>query len=279
METIIKRGKTADYTIISNEALRDNRLSWKAKGLLSYIMSLPQEWKLNVKDLTTRSTDGRTATAAALNELIDAGYATREQVKEGGRFAGVIYTVTDTPQAGFLHTENLHTENLQSENLQSENLQLQINNKQINKKQRNIESTPTPENAIENDFEVVDVEEIPDLMTAAEPTPPSSAAPPRPKSASTKTLFRNSGAADRTKFFKAFDGEEYAAIDMEYYYNVVSDWSDSSNTMRTERGWFATVRTFIRGDKEKGKLHKKINAAAAAATEIDWNYAQKYLNM
>lgn len=144
-------------------------------------------------------------------------------------------------------------------------------------------STPAPENAIENAIEngveAVDVEEIPDLMTAAEPTPPSSAAPPRPKSASAKTLFRNSGAADRDKFFKTFGGEEYAAIDMEYYYNAVADWSDSSNTMRTECGWYATVRTFIRGDKEKGKLHKKINAAAAAATEIDWSYATKYLNM
>ena len=225
--------------------------------------------------MTTRSTDGRTATAAALKELIDAGYATREQIKVGGRFAGVVYTVTDAPQSGFLHTENL-----QSENLQSENLQLQINKEQINKEQRNIESTHTPKTEIENGVEVVDAEEIPtDLMTAAEPTPPNCAAPPRPKSASAKTLFRNSGAADREKFFKTFDGEEYAAIDMEYYYNAVADWSDSSNTMRTERGWFATVRTFIRGDKDKGKLHKKINAAAAAATEIDWNYATKYLNM
>ena len=41
---------------------------------------------------------------------------------------------------------------------------------------------------------------------------------------------------------------------IEKAYNAVADWSDSSNTMRTARGWFATVRTFIRGDKEKNKL-------------------------
>ena len=284
METIIKRGKNADYTIISNNALRNPELSWKAKGLLSYIMSLPQDWKLNVKDLSKRSSDGRTATASALNELISAGYATREQVKEHGRFVGVVYTVTDCPQnpksekpqSGFLHTENL-----KSENLHSENLQLQINN--YTKEKNNKETlngggfenppTPTPDNIINVDVEEITGDTI--NVSSETITPPSSAASPHDEaSPNKKTLFRNSTAADRETFFKTFSGEEYATLDMEYYYNAVADWSDSSNTMRTPRGWFATVRTFIRGDKEKNRLHKKQTNSG-----FDWNAAKAYLRM
>ncbi len=105
-------------------------------------------------------------------------------------------------------------------------------------------------------------------------TPPNCAVPPLTDEASPnkKTLFRKSAAADREKFFKTFSGDDYANIDMQYYYNVVADWSDSSNTMRTERGWFATVRTFIRGDKEKKKLHVK------QAKKIDFDFAVDYLN-
>lgn len=100
------------------------------------------------------------------------------------------------------------------------------------------------------------------ITVTSETTPPSSAAAPLNDEASPnkKTLFRNSAAADRDAFFKTFGGDEYKMLDMEYYYQAVSDWSDSSNTKRTARGWFATVRTFIRGDKEKKRLHTKQQA-------------------
>ena len=134
-------------------------------------------------------------------------------------------------------------------------------------------TTPTPDNIIS-----VDVEEITgDTITVNTETitPPSSAAPPHDEaSPNKKTLFRNSTAANRETFFKTFSGEEYATLDMEHYYNAVADWSDSSNTMRTARGWFATVRTFIRGDKEKNRLHKKQTNSG-----FDWDAAKAYLRM
>ena len=113
------------------------------------------------------------------------------------------------------------------------------------------------------------------LTTENVPTPPSCAAPPRPKSEVTKTLFRNSSAADRDTFFAAFTDDVYKDIDLEYYYNAVKDWSDTSDTKRTPRGWLATVRTFIRGDRDKNKLHVK---QAAKGGGVDWNFARNYLN-
>jgi hypothetical protein len=52
-----------------------------------------------------------------------------------------------------------------------------------------------------------------------------------------------------------FNAEEYADINLVYYYHAVADWSDSANKKRTKRGWIATIRNFIKSDKEKGKLH------------------------
>lgn len=77
------------------------------------------------------------------------------------------------------------------------------------------------------------------------------------------TLFCNSSVYrlvkddDYSAFEALFKGPEYDDIDLVYYFHAVCDWSSSVNKKRTERGWIATVRNFIRGDMERGKLHKK----------------------
>ena len=137
-------------------------------------------------------------------------------------------------------------------------------NDNINKDNNNVVGFENPPTLTPDNIINVDVEEItgdPITVTTETITPPSSAAPPHDEAnPNKKTLFRNSAAADRDTFFKTFGGDEYKTLDMEYYYQAVSDWSDSSNTKRTARGWFATVRTFIRGDKEKKRLHTKQQA-------------------
>jgi len=74
------------------------------------------------------------------------------------------------------------------------------------------------------------------------------------------TLFRNSALAiqgnDYQPFLSRFQGGEYDNIDLVYYYHAVADWSDSKNVKRTERGWMATIRNFIRSDIERGKVHR-----------------------
>jgi DNA-binding transcriptional regulator GbsR (MarR family) len=79
-----------------------------------------------------------------------------------------------------------------------------------------------------------------------------------------KTLFRNSAVAkemesedgilDGEKLAAYFQGEKYKDVDLEYYYHTVSDWSETSGTKRTARGWMATIRTFIREDEKRGHL-------------------------
>lgn len=70
-----------------------------------------------------------------------------------------------------------------------------------------------------------------------------------------KCLFANSRFARFEDFEKCFDKPEYEQIDILYYYHSVSDWSASKGRM--QKDWIAQTRNFIRGDKEKGKLHLK----------------------
>lgn len=96
----IRRSKPErDFTVIPNEPLQDDALSWGARGLLSFLLSMPVTWEVNVKDLAKRSKkNGRDATQGFLKELIDANYVLREQVRLRGRFLGYNYVVYDLKQ-------------------------------------------------------------------------------------------------------------------------------------------------------------------------------------
>ena len=99
--TIHRKKKESNFIMLDKTALNDKSLSWKAKGLHSYLMGLPDDWKINVADLTNRSTDGKDSTAAGLNELIKAGYITRKRLTgEGGLFQGYDYDVLEEPISG-----------------------------------------------------------------------------------------------------------------------------------------------------------------------------------
>ena len=80
---------------MDNEAIQDPSLSWAAKGLLAYFLSLPETWEVHLRDLFLRSADGRRATEAALKELIKAGHVKKEQGENKRR--NTRYTVYETP--------------------------------------------------------------------------------------------------------------------------------------------------------------------------------------
>ena len=80
--------KTKNYTVMSNYHLNDPRLSLKAIGLLSKILSLPEAWDYTVAGLAKICKEGRDAVRAALAELEEAGYILRRQTRdEMGNFS------------------------------------------------------------------------------------------------------------------------------------------------------------------------------------------------
>ena len=77
----------------------------------------------------------------------------------------------------------------------------------------------------------------------------------RPKGTSEPLcLFENSKYGDFEKFAAEFAGPEFAGIDIAYYFHAVADWSAQKG--KKMKDWIATARNFIRGDIERGKLHK-----------------------
>jgi hypothetical protein len=77
----------------------DNRISYKAKGLLGYMLSRPDNWKIVMQDLINRSTDGETSVKSAIKELKNAGYLSIKRLRnEKGEFQGsAIWEYDDIP--------------------------------------------------------------------------------------------------------------------------------------------------------------------------------------
>ena len=91
--------KTRDYTVMANHHLRNKALSLKAKGLLSLMLSLPDDWDYTLKGLARICRDGVDSIAAAVNELEEAGYIVRKRVRDDkGRVRDMEYTILEHPK-------------------------------------------------------------------------------------------------------------------------------------------------------------------------------------
>ena len=91
--------RTRDYTVMSNHHLKDSALSLKAKGLLSMMLSLPEEWNYTTRGLAKICKEGVDAIGGALKELEKAGYIVRRQLRgPGGRISDTEYTIYEKPR-------------------------------------------------------------------------------------------------------------------------------------------------------------------------------------
>jgi hypothetical protein len=95
---IVRVIKSKDYTTICNRIFKDKRLSLKAKGLLSMLLSFSDSWKLSISGLEAILKEGKASIRTTMNELIKCGYVEREQIREDGMFLGVDYTVFESPK-------------------------------------------------------------------------------------------------------------------------------------------------------------------------------------
>ena len=98
-QTVYRVAKNKDnpYVMINKSVFDDERLSWRAKGLMGYLLSKPDDWKIVESDLVKRSKEGRDAVRAAIRELIAAGYIVRKQTREDGKFSSTEYHVYESP--------------------------------------------------------------------------------------------------------------------------------------------------------------------------------------
>ena len=91
--------RTRDYTVMSNHHLRNHELSLKAKGLLSMMLSLPDDWNYTTRGLAKICKEGVDAIGGALRELETAGYIVRHQLRDRqGRISDTEYVIYEQPQ-------------------------------------------------------------------------------------------------------------------------------------------------------------------------------------
>lgn len=112
-----------DFVLVHKGFIYDDKLSARAKGVLLYLLSRPNDWQIYTSEVQKHMKDGVKSVNSAVNELINVGYIKRTLKRsDKGTFKGYEYLVYETPTE-MPFTENGQTENGLAENGQTENRQ------------------------------------------------------------------------------------------------------------------------------------------------------------
>lgn len=135
------------FVQIDKYFLEDSNLSWEAKGILAYILSRPNDWKINHKDLVKKSNGGKAKVESALLELLANGYCNWYQERnEDGSFGEWIYDVYERPEFNPKKDECIR---LGQERINRRKLKQKEQN--LKKRNKVVESSPKPGNPISNE--------------------------------------------------------------------------------------------------------------------------------
>lgn len=121
--SVIRVVKDKNYTVMSNFHLRDKRLSFKAKGLLSMCLSFPDDWNYSVEGLAKISKEGKGCVTSTLKELEMAGYLKREKIRDGrGRIVEIEYIITEHPVNPCPNNPEAENQDMENQNLGSQDM-------------------------------------------------------------------------------------------------------------------------------------------------------------
>ena len=154
MSTVLRVEKNRNYTVMSNQFLRNKELSLKAKGLLAVCLSLPDDWDYSINGLVAICKESVTAVRNAMKELESFGYMKINKLQNDKGHFYYEYVIYETP-----HIENLHVDNADMENLVVENVR-QLNTNQLSTKELSTdnlfiyikEQAPAPLWSLLNDY-------------------------------------------------------------------------------------------------------------------------------
>ena len=142
--SVIRVEKLKNYTTMNNHHFRNRELSLKAKGVMSLMLSLPDDWDYTIKGLATLSKDGVDSVRSALKELEEQGYLTMKRIRnELGHLTSAEYVLREIPNTELPMQEKPILENPISEKPILENpMQLNTNAiKDLTNKELSEEST------------------------------------------------------------------------------------------------------------------------------------------
>lgn len=134
--SVFKVEKTKDFTVMSNYHLRDNNLSLKAKGLLSYMLSLPEDWDYSLKGLCAICKESINTIRTILKELEDNNYLVIEKDRDEKGCFEYNYLIYEKPNCP--DTKNPYMDEPDMDNCTQINTNIQNTNKQIDKGDKTI---------------------------------------------------------------------------------------------------------------------------------------------
>ena len=150
-KSIIRTVKNAEnpFVMIDRRIFENDGLSLKAKGLLGYLLSRPDNWTICMADLVKRTKDGKASVRSAIEELENCGYVTKVQLRDGNLFNGYEYTVHELPLNPVNSTVDRKMENHISVNQKKENQKSDTNNNDFNNKEYNESNAPAQNSEID----------------------------------------------------------------------------------------------------------------------------------
>jgi DnaD/phage-associated family protein len=107
----VVKSKDNPYVMIDRRPIENPTLSFKAKGILTYLLSRPDGWEVSVADLIKRGTDGEAGVRAGLKELKNAGHMKYTTSRKAGRITGWLIEVYEVPDSDFQQVEIQDVEN------------------------------------------------------------------------------------------------------------------------------------------------------------------------
>ena len=116
MSQVFRVERNKNFTVMANYHLKDKRLSLKANGLLSVMLSLPDDWNYNMKGLARLSRDGLDSVRSTVKELERYGYVSRHRIRtETGQLADTEYLVRECPLGQDPNGKNLRPDSPRQE--------------------------------------------------------------------------------------------------------------------------------------------------------------------
>lgn len=163
---VFRIDKTRDYTVMSNHHLRNTELSLKAKGLLSLMLSLPENWDYTTKGLAAICKDGIDSISSCIRELEKHGYIIRERMRnEKGQLTTIEYTILEQPKSAPPEQEKPIRENPVLD-IPAQAEPIQENTAQLNTNKSNIKELNTD---ISNTYPIKSYQKEPEPLKAAQP--------------------------------------------------------------------------------------------------------------
>ncbi len=241
--TITSHRHYNNFTIIPNAILRDAEMTFAEKGLLAYLLSLPKDWDIRVLNIAETFGETERGILKLIKGLIDRGYCKRVPIRKDGRLAGQQYIITDIANDFSAPTKNEGAANSAPQNFSTTENSAPLKNGGA----EIINTLFNEEDIIVNDKEKRD-------------TPSSTR--------ERKCLFENSKFADFEKFKAQFPEQDFADIDLFYYYNRIKNWSGAN--AKKKANWILTAKNWMMDDAEKGKLHRLGGGSALSPEAIEY---------